>query len=182
MPLAIDDAASAPIRTSAPAVQAAPADVVALPEAAPAPERLAAVAGPEPVSASPAEPSSVVRRNGKFVIELHAVEPGTALAMLSKATGMTVLGADALLQHPAPVSASLIAPSPVAAWQSVFGDVANFAVSCAGAKACVVHFVAAAAPGASQATISPPPMNSDFGAAPAAAPPLPGTTTYPEEN
>jgi hypothetical protein len=93
---------------------------------------------------------------------------------------MRVLGGDALLQHPAPLSASAVTVSPVAAWQSVFGDIANFAVSCAG-KACVVHFVAAAAPAASR-PFSPPASMVEDAAAPALAPPLPGTTIYPEEN
>jgi len=161
------------------AVAATPTTGTALPPPAPI-ETAPASPAPEPAIATPPAPSSVVRRNGKFIIDLHSVEPAAAVAMLSRATGMTVLGDDALLQHPAPLSASAVTASPVAAWQSVFGDIANFAVSCA-AKACVVHFVAAAAPSASRPSALPASSGEDA-AAPSPAMPVPATTVYPEEN
>jgi hypothetical protein len=174
-----DDGDDAHAATRGAPVAAALTTGMAVPPPAPI-QTAPASPSPEPIVATPPAPSSVVRRNGKFFIDLHSVEPGAAVAMLSRATGMTVLGDDALLQHPAPLSASAVTASPVAAWQWVFGDIANFAVSCAG-KACVVHFVAAAAPAASR-PYAPPASTGEEAAAPPSPVPVPGTTVYSEEN
>jgi hypothetical protein len=100
--------------------------------------------------------SSIVRRGGKFFVDLHDVDVGSALVMMSQATRTTVVGADVLRDQPARLTARLTATSPQSAWQSVFGNVANFAVSCVG-EACVVHIVSAV--GGKPPT--PPPLPAD---------------------
>jgi hypothetical protein len=141
---------------------------------------------PEAPGAAPLAPSSVTRKNGKYFVDLHGVEASAALAMMSEATGMKVVGGDALLKHPVRLTAKLVAASPVAAWQSVFGDVASFAVSCPG-KTCVVHIVSAASAASSQplaaaAAAAGPQYSPQYGIAEPAETPAPGTTVYPQDN
>jgi hypothetical protein len=103
---------------------------------------------------APAQASSIVHKGGRYFVDLHDVDVGSALAMMSKATRTTVLGADVFRDHPARLTAQLTAASPQSAWQSVFGSVANFAVSCVG-ETCVVRIVSALGSGESR---PPPPI------------------------
>jgi len=106
---------------------------------------------------APAQASSIVHKGGRYFVDLHDVDVGSALAMMSQATRTTVLGADVLRDDPARLTAKLTAASPQSAWQSVFGNVANFAVSCLG-ETCVVRIVSAlGSGGSSEPRALPPP-------------------------
>lgn len=110
---------------------------------------------------APAQASSIVHKGGRYFVDLHDVDVGSALAMMSQATRTTVLGADVLRDDPARLTAKLTAASPQSAWQSVFGNVANFAVSCLG-ETCVVRIVSAlASGGSSEPRALPPPAPQD---------------------
>lgn len=110
---------------------------------------------------APAQASSIVRKGGRYFVDLHDVDVGSALAMMSQATQTTVLGADVLRDDPARLTAKLTAASPQSAWQSVFGNVANFAVSCLG-ETCVVRIVSAlGSGGSSEPRALPPPAPQD---------------------
>jgi hypothetical protein len=100
------------------------------------------------VAEQPAEPrvSKIAQERGRYVIDLQDMEPGAALAMLAQATKARVAGANIFAGSPVRLTRSAVAGSPREAWQTVFGDVANFAVACAGA-ACEVRFVSLAKPG-----------------------------------
>lgn len=106
---------------------------------------------------APVQASSIVHKGGRYFVDLHDVDVGSALAMMSQATRTTVLGADVLRDHPLRLTAQLTAASPQSAWQSVFGNVANFAVSCTG-ETCVVRIVSTFGSGGSGEPRTPPPI------------------------
>jgi hypothetical protein len=118
-------------------------------------------------SPAPAQASSIVHKGGKYFVDLHDADVSSALAMMSQATRTTVLGAEILRDHPARVTARLTATSPQSAWQSVFGSVANFAVSCAG-ETCVVRIVSAVGSGERW---TPPPIAANVTTQDADGPP-----------
>jgi hypothetical protein len=142
-------------------------------------------AEPEPPGPASLASSSVTRRDGKYFVELNGVEASAALAMMSEATSMKVLGGDALLDHPLRITAKVVTASPVVAWQSVFGDVASFAISCPG-KTCVVHIVSAASaasnPPVASVPVAPPLVApAQYGSAAVEAP-TPGATVYRQDD
>jgi hypothetical protein len=125
------------------------------------------------VSEVPAAPeSSITQKHGRYVVDLHGATVTSALAMLSEVTGATVTGSDALSANAALVTKVFETTSPVEAWQTVFGGVANFAIAC-NKGACAVRFVAPAdaAPSRTGAelavAVSPPPSS------PPSSPPSP---------
>ena len=138
---------------------AEPATIAAFAFAAPphSPAGVAAVAGEGRPKAS-----RIAFERGKYVIDLRAADVGPALAMLAEATRATVHGGDVLLREATTLSRAAVASTPAEAWQAVFGDVANFAVSCT-ARGCAVwvaaRSTAAATPGAAIGTLAamPPP-------------------------
>jgi hypothetical protein len=96
------------------------------------------------VSEAPAAPeSSIVHKHGRYVVDLHGASVASALAMLSKVTGATVAGGEALSASPELLTKVFETSSPVEAWQAVFGGVANFAIACTKGT-CAVRFVAPA--------------------------------------
>ena len=122
-------------------------------------------AAAQAVSEAPALPeSSITHKRGRYVVELHAAPVESALAMLSEVTGATVTGSAALAANSAPVTKVFETSSPVEAWQTVFGGVANFAIAC-NKVGCAVRFVAPADPAPSRtgsesvlaASVPPPP-------------------------
>jgi hypothetical protein len=135
-----DDGRGAPAMaaTATPAQTAATASLPPAPPPQAAPVAAALPGAPE---APLARPSRVTHEQGRFVIELHgtAIEP--ALAMLSAATRTTVTGAEVFAGSPQRIERSLVASSPREAWQAVFGELGNFAITCA-PQGCKVHFVA----------------------------------------
>jgi hypothetical protein len=114
---------------------------------------------PRPAEAAPAAPeepaadaaaSRIAHERGRYVVELHAQPLGPVLAMLTKATKARVSGGGIFIGSPLLLTRSLVAASPREAWQAVFGDVANFAIACAG-SACEVRFVSLLRPGSPEA-------------------------------
>ena len=69
------------------------------------------------------------------------------MEMLAQATKAHVAGSNIFSGSALRLTRSVVATSPREAWQAVFGDVANFAIACAG-SACEVRFVSLAKPGA----------------------------------
>ncbi|HEX2542731.1 MAG TPA: hypothetical protein VHM00_16800 [Caldimonas sp.] len=106
-----------------------------------------------PVAASldPAGPgakpktSRVAHHGGKWIVELHGADLRSTLALLSATTRATVTGTEVLAGHPTRFHRELVASSPTEAWTAVFGDIANFAITCA-APGCAVHFASAVQP------------------------------------
>jgi len=99
------------------------------------------------LSPAAAPVSRIHRERGSYVVELHGESPATALAMLAEATQSSVAGSRIFAGSSLRLTRSVVAASPREAWQAVFGDVANFAIACAG-SACEVRFVSLAKPGA----------------------------------
>ena len=100
-----------------------------------------------PLSPAAAPVSRIHRERGGYVVELHGESPAAALAMLAEATKSSVAGSRIFAGSSLRLTRSVVASSPREAWQAVFGDVANFAIACAG-SACEVRFVSLAKPGA----------------------------------
>jgi len=69
------------------------------------------------------------------------------MEMLAQATKARVAGSNIFSGSALRLTRSVVAATPREAWQAVFGDVANFAIACAG-SACEVRFVSLAKPGA----------------------------------
>jgi hypothetical protein len=107
-----------------------------------------AEAAPASAHTLPAEiPVSRIREErGRYLVDLHDESAAGALAMLTKATKARVAGSAIFSGSPLRLTRSVVAGSPREAWQAVFGDVANFAIACAG-NACDVRFVSLAKPG-----------------------------------
>ena len=103
------------------------------------PIRVAVASVPATVPPEP-PPSRITHAGGRYVVELHAAAIGPTLAMLSKATRATVTGGDVLVRSPSLITTSFVADSPLDAWKGVFGDLANFALTC-GHSACAVRVV-----------------------------------------
>ncbi|HSC62103.1 MAG TPA: hypothetical protein VLD35_00595 [Caldimonas sp.] len=110
------------------------------------PREAEAVRGAAQAPAAPAV-SRVRQERGRYVVELHGESPAAALAMLAEATKARVGGSGIFAGSALRLTRSLVATSPREAWQAVFGDVANFAIACAG-SACEVRFVSLVKPGA----------------------------------
>ena len=128
-------------------------------------------AQPAPAAAQPAEASvsQVHHDHGRYVVDLHDQAPAAALAMLAEATKARVAGTAIFSGSALRLTRSVVATSPREAWQAVFGDVANFAVACAGG-ACEVRFVSLVKPGAPVPGREP--LQGEFShTAPATAPP-----------
>ena len=100
-----------------------------------------------PVQAKEVPASGIRRDRGRYVVELHDESPAGALAMLTEATKARVAGSGIFNGSALRLSRSVVATSPREAWQAVFGDVANFAIACAGSL-CEVRFVSLAKAGA----------------------------------
>ena len=100
-----------------------------------------------PMPAAQAPVSRIRQQRGRFVVDLHGEAPGAALAMLAEATNARVSGHAIFSGSALRLTRSVVASSPREAWQAVFGDIANFAIACAG-SACEVRFVSLARPGA----------------------------------
>jgi hypothetical protein len=66
------------------------------------------------------------------LVDLHDEAPAAALAMLAEATKARVAGTAIFSGSALRLTRSVVATSPHEAWQAVFGEVANFAVACAG--------------------------------------------------
>jgi hypothetical protein len=107
---------------------------------APVQEPVAAALPAPPAPAPEPAPSRVAREGGRYVIDLHSVAIGPAVAMLSDATRTSVTGADVVGASPARLTTSFVADSPLEAWKGVFGNVASFAMTC-GHSSCAVRFV-----------------------------------------
>jgi hypothetical protein len=90
--------------------------------------------------AAPAPASRISQERGRYVVELHDEALAPALAMLAQATKARVGGSNIFIGSPLRLTRSAVAATPREAWQAVFGDVANFAIACAGG-ACEVRFV-----------------------------------------
>jgi len=112
--------------------------------------------------------SRIRRERGRYLVELHDEQPAAALDMLAQATKARVAGSGIFNGSALRLTRSVVATSPREAWQAVFGDVANFAVACAG-SACEVRFVSLAKPGASVPGLESLPVELAH-TAPAAAP------------
>jgi len=100
-----------------------------------------------PAQAAEVPVSRIRQERGRYVVELHDEAPAAALAMLAEATKAHVAGSRIFSGSALRLTRSVVATSPREAWQAVFGDVANFAIACAG-SACEVRFVSLAKPGA----------------------------------
>ena len=129
------NADTAPVGRQAPPT---PAHVAGL-EFAP-PPKPAAVAATAAAEIS-TEASRVAFERGQYVIDLRSADVGPALAMLAKATRATVHGGELLLADSTRLSRSAVASTPVEAWQAVFGNVANYAISCT-QRGCAVWIAA----------------------------------------
>ena len=107
----------------------------------------AARTGP-PGGAAPADAAGgtdkIARTRGGYSIQLHSANPIKVLEMLSEATTATVRGGEVLDPQQA-ITRTLVAKSPLEAWRAIFGDVANFAVTCS-ANACAVRFASTGKP------------------------------------
>ena len=106
-----------------------------------------AAAAQAPVQAAAAPVSRIHQERGRYLVELHDEAPAAALVMLAEATKARVAGGAIFSGSALRLTRSVVATSPREAWQAVFGDVANFAIACAG-SACEVRFVSLAKPGA----------------------------------
>jgi hypothetical protein len=143
---------------------AAPSQGVAYVASFSFPRQADAARAPANAQAVAAPVSRVQQQRGRYLVELHDEAPAAALAMLAQATKARVAGSDVLIASPLRLTRSLVAASPREAWQAVFGDVANFAIACAG-SACEVRFVSLLKPATPEA------LQGDFSlAAPALAP------------
>lgn len=123
-------------------------------------------------------PPRIAREHGRYVIELHATPLDEALALLTQATGARIAGRDIFSGSSLQLTRSAVAASPRDAWQAVFGDVANFAIACAG-SACEVRFVSLVRPDAQRPSPAMPVQAQDEegvaglqGSAVAAQPPV----------
>jgi len=106
-----------------------------------------AEAAQAPAQAAEAPVSRIRQERGRYVVDLHDEAPAAALAMLAEATKARVAGSAIFSGSALRLTRSVVATSPREAWQAVFGDVANFAIACAG-SACEVRFVSLAKAGA----------------------------------
>lgn len=111
------------------------------------PAEPAVVAAPS-TKAPIASQGRVTTDRGRYVIDLQAVAPDAAVAMLARATRAKVTGEHIFDGSALRLTHASLEPSPREAWQAVFGDVANFAVACAGG-ACEVRFVSLVRPATS---------------------------------
>ena len=104
-------------------------------------------AEPAPVPASLPH-ARVTPSRGGYAIDLRSAAPGTAVALLAKATGAKVSGEQIFDGSAVRLTHQSVAPTVRDAWQAVFGDVASFAVSCprGGCEVRFVSLVHAAAP------------------------------------
>jgi hypothetical protein len=109
------------------------------------PREAQAVQGPAQAAEAPV--SRIRQERGRYVVDLHDEAPAAALAMLAEATKAHVAGSGIFSGSALRLTRSVVATSPREAWQAVFGDIANFAIACAG-SACEVRFVSLAKPGA----------------------------------
>jgi len=109
-----------------------------------------AEAAQAPAQAAEAPVSRIRQERGRYVVDLHDEAPAAALAMLAEATKARVAGSAIFSGSALRLTRSVVATSPREAWQAVFGDVANFAIACAG-SACEVRFVSLAQPGGAPA-------------------------------
>jgi len=100
-----------------------------------------------PAQAAEVPISRIHQERGRYVVDLHDEAPATALAMLAEATKARVAGSGIFSGSTLRLTRSVVATSPREAWQAVFGDVANFAIACAG-SACEVRFVSLTKSGA----------------------------------
>jgi hypothetical protein len=100
-----------------------------------------------PAQPAEARVSRIRQERGRYVVDLHGEAPAAALAMLADATKTRVAGSAIFDGSTLRLTRSVVATSPREAWQAVFGDVANFALACAG-SACEVRFVSLAKAGA----------------------------------
>ena len=100
-----------------------------------------------PAQAAEAPVSRISQERGRYVVALHDEAPAEALTMLARATNARVSGNAIFSGSPLRLTRSVVARSPREAWQAVFGDIANFAIACAG-SGCEVRFVSLAQPGA----------------------------------
>jgi len=103
--------------------------------------------GQAPAQAKEVPVSGIRQDRGRYVVDLHDESPAGALAMLAEATKARVAGTGIFDGSALRLTRSVVATTPREAWQAVFGDVANFAIACAG-SACEVRFVSLAKPGA----------------------------------
>ena len=125
-----------------------------------------------PTQVAEAPVSRISHERGRYVVELHDEALAPALAMLTQATKARVAGSNIFIGSPLRLTRSAVATSPREAWQAVFGDVANFAIACAG-NACEVRFVSLVKPGASipgPASLQGEFSHAELGTAPAQAP------------
>jgi len=128
-----------------------------------------------PAQAAEAPVSRIRQEHGRYVVDLHDEAPAAALAMLADATKTRVAGSGIFSGSALRLTRSVVATSPRDAWQAVFGDVANFAIACAG-SACEVRFVSLAQPGGAPAP-GPESLRGEVSqlapaSAPALAPPV----------
>jgi hypothetical protein len=138
--------------------------------------------GQPPAQAKEVPVSAIRQHGGRYVVELHDESPAGALAMLTEATKARVAGTGIFDGSALRLSRSVVATSPREAWQAVFGDVANFAIACAGSL-CEVRFVSLAKAGVplpvadssprNLAQVEPPADAAPADAAPAEAAPAP---------
>lgn len=146
---------------------------------------VAAFAFPREAEAAPAQPteapvSRIRQERGRYLVELHGESPAEALAMLAGATKSRVAGTGIFDGSALRLTRSVVATSPREAWQAVFGDVANFAIACAG-SACEVRFVSLTQPGAPAPRVESPPREvAEF--APPAPEPAPATAPPPNSS
>jgi hypothetical protein len=87
---------------------------------------------PAPRQVAEALVSRVRQERGRYLVDLHDEAPAAALAMLAEATKARVAGTAIFSGSALRLTRSVVATSPHEAWQAVFGEVANFAVACAG--------------------------------------------------
>ena len=133
-----------------------------------------AEAAQAPVQAAAAPVSRIQQERGRYLVDLHDEAPAAALAMLAQATKARVAGSDIFAGSALRLTRSVVTTSPREAWHAVFGDVANFAIACAG-SACEVRFVSLAKPGAP--VPGPDVLQADSSSAPPAIAP---TSARPE--
>jgi len=129
---------------------------------------------PAPAQATQARLSRIRQERGRYLVELHDEAPAAAMAMLAEATKARVAGSDVLSGSALRLTRSVVATSPREAWQAVFGDVANFAIACAG-SACEVRFVSLLKPEApvpGPASLQGQLSRTEPAPAPAFAPPV----------
>jgi hypothetical protein len=117
----------------------------AAPVESPAPvarERVAVPAVAAAPAPAPAGPRLRVEaeRGGRIAIDLVAAPAQETVARLAAATRSEVSGAQIFAAGTVALTRSTVAASPREAWHAVFGNVANFAIACAG-DGCRVRFI-----------------------------------------